>query len=161
MENKELRDKIKRAFTNAAPNDPDAVLSLYEKKKGNLLVMTENKKKNTWVRRLSAIAAVFALLIVGCLGFLYYNSNYAVGSTVSLDINPSIEIRVNRKDRVLDVIPLNEDGRIVVGEMDFAGSDLDVAVNALVGSMLRNGYLNELSNSILISVDGDNAEKTA
>lgn len=161
MENKELRDKIKRAFTNAAPNDPDAVLSLYEKKKGNLLVMTENKKKNTWVRRLSAIAAIFALLIVGCLGFLYYNSNYAVGSTVSLDINPSIEIRVNRKDRVLDVIPLNEDGRIVVGEMDFAGSDLDVAVNALVGSMLRNGYLNELSNSILISVDGDNAEKTA
>ncbi len=155
MENKELREKIKSAFTNAAPNDPDAVLSLYEKKKGNIMITTETRKRNTWVRKLSAVAAVFVLLAAGCFGFLYYNGNYAVASTVSLDINPSIEIRVNRKERVLDVVPLNEDGRIVVGDMDFSGSDLDVAVNALVGSMLRNGYLNELSNSILISVDGD------
>lgn len=161
MENKELREKIKSAFTNAAPNDPDAVLSLYEKKKGNIMITTETRKRNTWVRKLSAVAVVFVLLAAGCFGLLYYNSNYAVASTVSLDINPSIEIRVNRKERVLDVVPLNEDGRIVVGDMDFAGSDLDIAVNALVGSMLRNGYLNELSNSILISVDGGDTAKNS
>ena len=44
MENKELNAKIKRAFENAAPNTPDAVLSEYEKKKGNVMILTENKK---------------------------------------------------------------------------------------------------------------------
>ena len=40
--------------------------------------------------------------------------------------------------------------------MDLAGSKLDVAVNALIGSMLTNGYLDDLRNSILVSVtDGD------
>lgn len=154
MENKELNAKIKRAFEAAAPNAPDAVLSEYEQKKGNVMILTENKKTGSWVRKLSAIAAVFVLLIAGCVGFLYYNNNYAVASTVSLDINPSIEIRVNQKERVLDVIPLNEDGRIVIGNMDFSGSDLEITVNALIGSMLRYGYLNEMANSILVSVDG-------
>ena len=43
--------------------------------------------------------------------------------------------------------------------MDFKGSDLDVAVNALIGSMLRNGYITELSNSILVTVNNDDMEK--
>ena len=34
-------------------------------------------------------------------------------------------------------------------------SSLDVAVNAIIGSMLQNGYLNELANSVLISVDNN------
>ena len=41
-----------------------------------------------------------------------------------------------------ELIPLNEDGRTIVGDMDFSGSSLDVAVNAIIGSMLQNGYLN-------------------
>ena len=105
-------------------------------------------------RQLQQSYTVFVLLIAGCVGFLYYNNNYAVASTVSLDINPSIEIRVNQKERVLDVTALNEDGRIVIGDMDFSGSDLEITVNALIGSMLRYGYLNEMANSILVSVDG-------
>ena len=73
----------------------------------------------------------------------------------SLDVNPSVEIKINQKERILDVIPLNEDGRTIVGDMDFSGSSLDVAVNAIIGSMLQNGYLNELANSVLISVDNN------
>ena len=45
--------------------------------------------------------------------------------------------------------------------MDLSGSSLDVAVNALIGSMLQNGYLNELANSILISVDNDDPVRGA
>lgn len=48
-----------------------------------------------------------------------------------------------------------------MGNMDFSGSSLDVTVNALIGSMLQNGYLNELANSILISVEDDNAAQGA
>jgi len=45
--------------------------------------------------------------------------------------------------------------------MDFKGSDVDVAVNALIGSMLRNGYINDMANSILLSVNNDDPAKGA
>ena len=74
-------------------------------------------------------------------------------------VNPSIEVKVSEKEKVLDLVALNEDGKKVLGDMDFKGSQLEVAVNVLIGSMLRNGYLTELSNSILISVNNDNESK--
>ena len=46
--------------------------------------------------------------------------------------------------------------------MELEGSSLDVAVNALIGSMLQNGYLDDLRNSIHVSVtDGDSARAQA
>ena len=44
--------------------------------------------------------------------------------------------------------------------MDLAGSDINVAINALIGSMVKNGYIDELANSILISVDNPNSAES-
>ena len=158
MNDRELKEKIRRAYTDAAPDVWDAVLSDCGGQKGRVETM-KTKKKNVWTLRLAGMAASLCLIAGGIFGFGMYRENRAVDATVSLDVNPSVEIRVNRKDRVLDVCPLNEDGRLIVGEMDFSGSDLNVTVNALIGSMLRNGYLSELSNSILISVDNKDSAR--
>ena len=123
--------------------------------------MTTEKKKNAWLRPLIAAAACLCLLLGGGFGLKSYRVNHMVDATVSLDVNPSVELQVNQKERVLNVKALNEDGRIIVGDMDLSGSSLDVAVNALIGSMLQNGYLNELANSILISVDNDDPVRGA
>lgn len=45
--------------------------------------------------------------------------------------------------------------------MDLKGVDLDIALNALIGSMLKNGYVNELRNSVLISVENEDEAKSA
>ena len=45
--------------------------------------------------------------------------------------------------------------------MDLTGTDLDVAVNALIGSMLQNGYLSDIQNAILVSVENQDAAKSA
>ena len=82
-----------------------------------------------------------------------------VSNTVSLDVNPSIEIKLNRNERVVAVVPLNGDAEKVVGSMDFSGVPLDLAVNALIGSMVRNGYLNEFANSVLVTVDDKDEAK--
>lgn len=158
MTDQELNRKLKGAFTRATPDVLDAVRSQCETQKGTVIPMKQPNKKNR-VLRFGVIAAALALVIGLGAGIGSWQANRAVASTVSLDVNPSIEIRVNRHEQVLDVIPLNEDAKIVIGDMDFSRSDLDVTVNALIGSMLRNGYLNELANSILISVDDDNAER--
>ncbi len=159
MTNKELDQKIKHAFSNAAPDVLDSILSDCQEKKGNVIIMTNTKKKAPWRKMLAGAAAAFLLIFAGTTGFRIYQSNYTVASTVSLDVNPSIEIKINEKERVLEVIPKNEDGIAVVGNMDFTGNSLDVTVNALIGSMLRNGYISELANSILISVDNEDPAK--
>lgn len=161
MTNKEAEQKIKRAFSHAAPNIRDSILSDCQNQKGAVTIMTDIKRKNPWPKRLAGIAAAFVLLIGGMTGFQVYQANYAVASLISLDVNPSIEIQVNEKEQVLAVNARNEDAKVVVGDMNFKGSTLDVTINALIGSMLRNGYLNEMANSILVSVDNQDPVKGA
>lgn len=161
MKNKPIEQRIKTAFTHAVPDVLDAVLSNCDKQKGKVLLMQEKKRTKAWVKRATALAAALVVMIVGVSVFSVYNKNYAVAATVSLDVNPSIEIEVNQKNSVLNIKALNEDGKTVLGDMNFKGSDLDITINALIGSMLRNGYLSEIANSILISVDGDDPAKGA
>ena len=117
------------------------------------------KRRIPWYALAAAALLIFMLGgIVG--GFGAKLLSRAVSLTVTLDVNPSVEIRLNRHERVAAVVPLNEDAKRVMGEMDFEGASLDLTVNALIGAMVRNGYLGELANSVLVTVD-DNDERRA
>ncbi len=160
MRHKDMDARVREAFSHTVPDILPDILADCEKER-KVIVLEEKRKTSHWVQWIAGAAAVLILLCAGGFGFPYYAENYNTASIVSLDVNPSLEIQINRKERVLAVTPLNEDGRIVVGEMDFKGSSLEVTVNALVGSMLRNGYLSDLANSILISVEDQDAAKGA
>ena len=160
MNNREVEKKIKKAYSQiTAPDIIDSILSDCETQKGNV-VMMEKKNKTPLFKGL-ALAAMVLVVAVGIFGFSYYEMNYKAVSTIAFDVNPSIEMKVNEQDRILEVIPLNDDATTVIGDMDLKGSDLDVAVNALIGSMIRNGYLSDLANSILISVENNDPERAA
>lgn len=118
-----------------------------------------NRRRVPWYA-LAAAALLIFMLGGAAFGFGSKLMSRAVSLTVTLDVNPSIEIRLNRHERVAAVVPLNEDAKKVIGEMDFEGASLDLTVNALIGAMVRNGYLGELANSVLVTVD-DNDEKRA
>lgn len=164
MRNEEMQDKIRTAFEHAAPDVLDTVLSDIASgndQKQPILVMGGQKNMKNTIRNFTAIAAAAVLVIGAGAGYAVYSSNYKVASTISLDVNPSVEITANKKEDVLSVTALNDDGRKIIGDMDFSGSSIDVTVNALIGSMLREGYLTDLANSILISVEDDDANHGA
>ena len=114
---------------------------------------TKKTIKRKWT---SLIAACLAVMLLGGGGVFYQRAN-AVASVVSLDVNPSIELKVNRSEKVLVCTPLNEDAKAILADMsngaDLKGAKLDVAVNAIVGSLVRNGYLDSISSAIMISVE--------
>lgn len=116
---------------------------------GNLL--QHRKRKPHFYRRpgyLGAAAAAF-LLVSGISGGHYYLG----GSTViALDVNPSVSLEINRMNRVVKAQALNEDGTIILEEMKPEGTDIDTAISALIDAMLKEGYLNEAENSVLLSV---------
>jgi uncharacterized membrane protein YkoI len=111
-----------------------------------------------WRKMVSVAAAITVILTSGFAGFMLSKID-VVDSIISFDVNSSIEIKVNQKEQVIDAFARNADGEVVLGGMNLKGSDLTVAVNAIVGSMLRNGYIDELSNSILISVQNQNSKR--
>lgn len=152
-----IKKKIKGAFNSIVL--PDFDMKTLEKRKGMVLVKEESKKskKGLWIGLSTAVVAVCVCLFIG-LG--YFNNNMRVASTIGIDVNPSITVTVNKKEKVLDVTANNDDAKIILEGMDLAGSDINVAINALIGSMVKNGYIDELANSILISVDNPNSAES-
>ncbi len=159
MKPNEMDQKINQTFTRIIPDVLVSVLSDCKEQKGMVVIMTQKKKANRWFKCAAAVAAALILFVSGAAAGQFYRVNKAVASTISLDVNPSIEISINEKERVLAVNAMNEDARVVISNMDFTGNTLDVTINALIGSMLRNGYLNEITNSILVSVDNTDPVK--
>ncbi len=121
----------------------------------------KNMNKNMNWKKLVALAAMFAIIFSG--GILIWQSagSNSSGAIIALDVNPSIELEVNGKEKVVEARALNEDAETVLGTMDLKKVDLEVAVNAIIGSMVKNGYLSTEQNSILISVDSKNEAKAA
>ncbi len=146
--------RLASAVKKTAPDDVNGVLSRCNARKGTVILMTTGKTaKRKWT---SIFAACLALALLGGGGVFYQQAN-AVASVVSLDVNPSIELKVKRSEKVLVCTPLNEDARTGLADMgsgaDLKGAKLDVAVNAIVGSLVRSGYLSSISSAIMISVE--------
>ena len=162
MTDRQIQDQLKTAVDHAAPDQLACILSRCEQRKGNVIPMTKknpNQKKH-WIRY--AVAACLALVLIGGVGggVLYQQAN-AVASVVSLDVNPSIELQVNQKEKVLVARALNAEAEEILMDLPLEGTDLNVAVNAIVGSLLSHGYLDSISSAILISVeDSDQARAT-
>ncbi len=153
MTNDQMERRLSAALDKTAPDDVDGVLSRCTERKGTVVPM---KKKNQRMKKwMQAMAACLAVLLLG--GGVLVQQAHAVTSVVSLDVNPSIELRVNSREKVVSCQALNQEAQAVLEDMD-GGRDLkgvkaDVAVNAIVGSLVRCGYLDSLSSAILISVE--------
>ena len=119
---------------------------------------TDIRKGIDWPTVLMYLALV---VCAGAFGVTGWRAANAVDSVVMLDVNPSLSMDVSAQERVLSVTPFNQDAETILGDMDLTGTDLDVAVNALIGSMVQNGYLDELQNSILVTVENDDASRSA
>lgn len=161
MKDNSIESRLRSAVSHAAPDALDDILSACDHEKGKVIYM--EKKRTSPLRSFAAIAAVLVLVIAGIFAVKNLGGSTAdtLAAVVSLDVNPSIELNVGKNETVLSAKGLNADGKTVLGDMQLDGSKLDVAVNAIIGSMLQNGYLDDMANSILLSVsgvDGYNAE---
>ena len=159
MTNEKMEQRLASAVEKTAPNDVNGVLSRCDERKGTVIPMTTKK---TTKKRWTTLAAACLAVMLLCGGGVFYQQAHAVASVVSLDVNPSIELKVSKSEKVLVCTPLNEDAKAILADMgggaDLKGAKLDVAVNAIVGSLVRNGYLNSISSAIMISVeDNDTA----
>ncbi len=109
------------------------------------------------------IAFTFAACLIFVFGIVIGNIELAqpgveVGASIYLDVNPSVEVKVDENKKVIECLASNEDGEKIINNLNLTGVDINTALYAIVGSMYTNGYLKVDANSILISVNNYNSE---
>ena len=157
MSDQKIKEKINNAVARNVPDVLDNILEQCDTKKGDVR-MKEKKKMKSFYKIATAMAAML-VLVVGIVGASQIVGLDDVETVIAFDVNPSIELEVNAHGKVVKVNAINEDAQIVIGDMNFRHVDYDIAVNAILGSMLKNGYLSTDQNSILVSVHSRDEKK--
>ena len=162
MNDREIGEKIRNAVNHTVPDSWEAISSRISSE-GTVIDMTDMTKQpkshKTLIRTLALGTAAALILGTGIFTASRILTSGQVEAVVSLDVNPSIEMQVNAREKVVSAQPLNTDAEAILDGMDLKGTDIRVAVNAVIGSMLQNGYIDELSNAILVSVENKDTQK--
>ena len=91
------------------------------------------------IRRALAAAACLILIVLAFGGYRVYATPTAY---IDVDVNPSIELSVNRFDRVVGVESLNDDGALLLESVDLGHLKAEDALAELVASDAFAEYAN-------------------
>ena len=160
MNKKNIEKSISRSLNQAPVPDFAKLVNLpyHRLEEHDFITRQEEKQSTGYIRQYTVVLSLcFALLLFIAGGWFY---QYRLPSSmISLDINPSIEIKTNRHNQVLSVSALNEDAQKVLQNQDFMLEELDTAVASIVNVVIDQGYLNTDRNVILVSVENNSMEK--
>ena len=106
------------------------------------------------VRRSLSLAACLAVV---CLAGAGYHLYFTPASYIYLDINPSVRLDLNCFERVIDVVPLNEDAETLLADSTIGKGKVSDCMSAIVSACREQNYLNEDNTDVEVSVRTDNA----
>ncbi|WP_462409056.1 anti-sigma factor domain-containing protein [Neobacillus sp. Marseille-QA0830] len=105
------------------------------------------------------IITVAVFIIFTGSAFPVYQSNKAY-AYMSIDVNPSIEIGVNKKMQVIEVTGFNKEGKKVVSRlMDWKKRDVSVVTGKIIDEIKAEGYLENKKEIVISTVVPDQSEK--
>ena len=81
-----------------------------------------------------------------------------IASTITLDINPSIEINLDKDEKVINVIALNDDAKDLVND-EYTGKSLDNVITNITETLIEKGYAKE-KIVILLNTKGNISSST-
>ncbi len=111
---------------------------------GDVVPLAANKSTpfKVWV----ALAACLVLMAgLAFSGYILYSTQVTL---VSIDVNPSIELSLNRFDRVIAAKGLNTEGEQIVNEVPVSGLSYTQALNAMMEDTALNDYIS--ANAVLV-----------
>ena len=115
-------------------------------------VYFKEKKRHSPLRKFAAAAVCSLAVFIGGGSWLYFTPT----AFISVDVNPSLELGINRFDRIVSVEGYNEDGDDLAESLDITFMNYSDALDEILSSGSIEDYL---SGDALMSltVAGDNA----
>ncbi|MDO4492198.1 MAG: hypothetical protein Q4B85_14150 [Lachnospiraceae bacterium] len=112
------------------------------------------RKRSSLLGVVTAVAATSVCIVTLLLLGLNFRLNSVPDSYISIDVNPSIELCLNRKDEVLSAEAWNEDGAAILSGLQMEGCTWEEALNCLLGSDAFLQYLTEDSDLTITVIGG-------
>jgi len=152
LTNLELEKKISTAFDDIAPDNFEKIYANFQQKQ-------KNRKKKILYRSIISIAAFFVIAFTTAISLNMVKQYNTVDSLICFDINPSIVLEVNKNEKVLSAQAKNKDAKKVLEGLNLKGENLSNAVDIVINAVIKHGYIDEKSNSVLVSVDNQDFKK--
>ena len=148
-----MNRRIYDAFDNVVAED-----ALKRRTKEAVIAKTQkaSPKRMIYSKGLVAACACLILLLVGLGGYQFY---MAPVSIISVDVNPSVELAVNRFDRVVAVTGYNEDGQQLADNISLKNLSYSDALDVLMNSETMCSYI-ERGEFVSITVIGNTDKKS-
>lgn len=105
--------------------------------------------------RLAAVCASFVLLL--CFGGFSYRTYFMPVTYIDMDVNPSIELTLNRLGKVIGYQAYNDDGTKILNTVEVGRIGYKQAVEKLIDAMGAEGYFGResfLSVTVQTKEDG-------
>ena len=99
----------------------------------------KTEKKNAFIPVLAALAAVICVVT----GAGVYKTTVTETAYVSIDVNPSIELCLNKYDKVIRADAYNDDGAAILEGVDVKGDKCADAIDEIINSDAMSAYLGE------------------
>lgn len=129
--------------------------SLKRSTKAFICERTRSKPRLPHIRQ---FATVFACIIIVVLGIGGWNIYTTPVSAISVDVNPSVELGVNRFDRVVSVESYNDDGAVITASVNLKNLKYTDALDVLFSSEAMAPYM-ENDALVCVTVIGEDAQK--
>lgn len=161
MQEKQILQHTKQAMELITPDCFDAIWERASNANPDEYPLPDDplviKKTKTVPKKWIAGLSVLAACLLCFFGFRWYE-NYAIYTTINLDVNPSIRICINRQEKILSISGLNTDGKKVVDALySPTHRPLDEVVEETIFELAKAGYLTmDDANAILVSVETGN-----
>lgn len=113
-----------------------------ELKSHTLQYLEQQRHRRVNLRRAPqyVLAAICLLFLLGVGGYIGYNKPV---SYISMDVNPSIELAINRYGKVISAEAYNRDGQNILQHLSLKNRPYVQAIRALLEDEISGGFLTE------------------
>lgn len=115
-----------------------------------------------YYRYVAAVASIMFVLLIGGGAYAY---SIPVSSTI-ISINPSLKLQANFVNRIIKVIPLNNDGIMLMKNLNIKNKTINDGLTTIVSEAEKEHFINEsykkgndALKQISISFEGSNDKK--
>ena len=156
MKTIDIKNNLKNAVEKTTPDCFEKVLAGKYSEYAYETVRTVQPKKSFAFRKVFAMVACVLFIALG-LG-----SYFTPVNSVFIDINPSVEIKANIYDRVLELVGRNDDGDAFAYKLNARHKTINEVIDAIMAEMIADGYVDPAANNnaILISIQAINSGKS-
>lgn len=100
--------------------------------------------ERNYLKHLAAVAALFMIFLSG--GGVAY-AYYTPVATIQVSINPSIELKINRFDKIIKSTPINTDGVTLLQNLQLKNKNVNEALTLVVNKAKKDNFINEDYNT--------------